>query len=115
MKINNDYENVTYYIGNCAKENTEMLDLFDEDAIWLHLDGRPSAHVYMVLDDDYKDTKPTKKEILKMIKIGALLVRENSKKIKGIAEICYLKRKFLRKGFVDGEVLLKKDPSIIKI
>jgi predicted ribosome quality control (RQC) complex YloA/Tae2 family protein len=115
MKINHDFENATYYIGDCAKDNTEMLDLFDKDDIWLHLDGRPSAHVYMVLDEDFKNTKPTKKDILKMVKIGGLLVRENSKKTRGVVEICYLKRKFLKKGSVEGEVILKKDPSIIKI
>ena len=70
----------------------------------------PSAHVYMIVAKDLK-----KKELQKLYKIGAFLVRQNSKKMSGVLDICYLKRSFLRKGDKPGSVILKKDPKILRI
>jgi predicted ribosome quality control (RQC) complex YloA/Tae2 family protein len=126
MKIIDDYKDVTFFIGQNAKENDELFRAADPEDIWFHYDNRPSAHVYMQIDNEFNSltknslTKNSpnslsKKELLKMIKVGALLVRKNSKKTSGLVEICYLKRKFLRKGNKPGEVILTKDPVVLEI
>lgn len=112
MKTITEYDNVVFYIGKDAKENHVLLDTTEPDDIWFHYNGNPSAHVYLRVNPGYQLSK---KELQKMIKVGALLVRQNSKKISGLVEICYEKRKNIRKGSNPGEVILLNDPKIIEI
>lgn len=113
MKIIEECDTI-FYIGQNDKDNTELFDKMKDDAIWVHLNDLPSAHVYFELNSEAE--KIDKRLKMKLIKIAGRLVKENSK-FKNIQKlsICYTKKKNLKKGKALGEVILNVEPGIIKI
>jgi len=93
-------DSVTYFIGENAKENDELYEKMPSNAIWFHLDSKPSAHVYAV--------SLTKMNRIQL-KRGASFVRFYSK---GQGRVLYAEKKDI-KLIGQGLVELLKNPKII--
>ena len=42
---------ITYWIGENAQDNWDMIDKSEQNDIWFHLDGHPSTHVILKIAD----------------------------------------------------------------
>jgi len=101
--IHND---ITYIIGENAKDNWDILDNAKQNDIWFHLDKFTSSYIIM------KSTDTSKINII----YGAILCKENSKykNFKNL-KITYCSVKQLKKTKVIGEVKIKgKNNNIFK-
>ena len=115
MKIIEEYDKksdslIVFHMGQNDKENTELYDTMEEESFWVHLDEFPSAHIYFNLP------KKAKKSKMRLIKMAGRLIKMDSKysNRKNI-NICYTRKKNLKKGDSPGEVILKVEPGIIKL
>jgi predicted ribosome quality control (RQC) complex YloA/Tae2 family protein len=102
---------ITFYIGENQNENFDVIDSGKPDDIWFHANNISSCHVVAVLPEDIE-----KKELRYIIKIGALLCKSNTNKLKSLhnVEIVYSQIKNVTKTLIPGrvEIINKK---IIKI
>ncbi len=102
---------ITFYIGENQNENFDVIDLGKPNDIWFHANNISSSHVIAILPEDIE-----KKELKYIIKIGAMLCKSNTNKLKSLnnVEIIYSQVKNVVKTNIPGcvEVLSKK---IIKI
>lgn len=104
------FRGILFYIGENARDNHELFDKMDDNAIWVHLEDYPSAHVYFEIPKD----KTVKKS--KLLKIAGRIIKQNSKyqHIKNL-EICYTRKHNLKKSDKLGEVIINGDIGIMKI
>ena len=98
-------EDVKYYIGRNAKDNTDLFNIMPENSLWFHLEGEPGCHVYIVTEI------PIEKEHI----VQAAQYTKIYSKVHKKSSICYLEKKYLKKGKALGEVILKKEPKIIRL
>jgi predicted ribosome quality control (RQC) complex YloA/Tae2 family protein len=102
---------ITFYIGENQNENFDVIDLGKPHDIWFHANNISSCHVIAILPEDIE-----KKDLRYIIKIGALLCKSNTNKLKTLnnVEIIYSQIKNVVKTLVPGcvEILNKK---LIKI
>ena len=102
---------ITFYIGENQNENFDVIDLGKQHDIWFHANNISSCHVVAILPEDIE-----KKDLRYIIKIGALLCKSNTNKLKLLrnVEITYSQLKNVVKTTIPGcvEVLNKK---VIKI
>ena len=98
--------NITYIIGENAKDNWDILDKADQNDVWFHLDKFTSPYVIM------KSTDTSKINII----YGANLCKENSKykNLKNL-KIVYCSIKQLKKTKITGEVDIKGKKIYINI
>ena len=78
--------NVTFYIGTNAADNFAAIEAGSPEDIWFHADDASSCHVVAVMPEDID-----RKEKMWIIKRGALLVKQHTKKfasIKNLPVIC---------------------------
>ena len=68
---------VTFWIGTSKEDNDKMIDKASPQDIWFHSNNNSSCHVIFRLTNDIK-----KKEIKYIVKIGALLCKSNTNKLK---------------------------------
>jgi predicted ribosome quality control (RQC) complex YloA/Tae2 family protein len=95
-------DNITYKVGQNAKENTQMIHDSDKDWYWFHLDKFPSCHVIICSNEITND----------MILQAGTLVKENSKyKFKNIG-INYCKIDNLIHGSEPGSVSFKSNRQV---
>lgn len=89
--------NINFYVGENAKDNWNMLEKFQQNHIWFHLDKFSSPYVIMESNDLSKTN----------LIFGANLCKENSsyKNLKKI-KIIYCSLKQLKKCSKIGEVLI---------
>lgn len=75
-KINFQFNSfdIEYIIGQNASENFKIIDDANEFDMWFHIDGYPSCHVLCSIPNNV-----SKKDLLKIIKRGALYCKEHSK------------------------------------
>ncbi len=73
--INRLNETLTYYIGQNALDNFDIIDKSENDDIWFHLEGTSSGHVICKINNKYN-----KKELKYIIVQGAVLCKQYSKK-----------------------------------
>jgi len=70
---------ITYYIGTNQTDNYKVIDSsINPNDVWFHVNDCSSCHVLMVLPTAISHIN--KKTYKKMIKRGALLCKENTKK-----------------------------------
>jgi predicted ribosome quality control (RQC) complex YloA/Tae2 family protein len=118
MKIEHIYfdkfgANVTYYIGKNSTDNFDAIDMSkNPDDIWFHITNISSAHVVMILPiiDNI-----TTKLYHTIVKRGALLCKENTKKVcsMGGVNITYTKIKNVEKGQLIGSVIIQTSKNIV--
>lgn len=99
----NSNNDVQIYIGNNQKENDEIIDLCDSEDFWIHAHDKPSCHVVILFPEK---NNYCKKEILKIIKQGAVLCKSNTNSLKKDKNVkfCYTKIKNVIKTDILGKV-----------
>jgi len=104
MKIIQNDDNTTFYIGENAKDNFNILSQAKQNDLWFHLSKCSSP--FVILHGKQNKTN---------INYAALLCKMNSKykHMKNIS-IDYLPVKYVKKSIPVGTVELKKKPKIIK-
>lgn len=102
---------ITFHIGQNQNENFEIIDLGKPNDLWFHANNESSCHVVAILPEDID-----KKDLRYIIKIGALLCKSNTNKLKSLnnVEIIYSQIKDVVKTLIPGcvKILNKK---VIKI
>lgn len=103
-KINQD---LVYWVGENAQDNWDMIDKSDQNNVWFHLDGHPSAHVILRIDFDKKKLlKQTLLQCAVQCKINSKFVNQTSNKQK--IKIVYTEIRNISKADKIGSVNLKK-------
>lgn len=102
---------ITFYIGQKQSENFCVIDKGTDDDLWFHANEISSCHVVAILPEDIN-----KKELKYIIKMGALLCKQNTNKLKSldVVEILYTQIKNLEKTNIPGCVKIK-NTKMIKI
>jgi predicted ribosome quality control (RQC) complex YloA/Tae2 family protein len=101
---------ITYYIGKNQKENFEVIDKGTNNDLWFHAANESSCHVVCEVPIDID-----KSDMRYIIKIGALLCKSNTNKLKSQkdVEFIYTKIENVTKTEVEGCVQTKSVKSII--
>ena len=115
MKTENIFINalkreITFYIGKNQNENFEVIDKGTSDDLWFHANNISSCHVVCRITDIL-----SKKELQYVVKVGALLCKNNTNKLKSMknVEIIYTFIKNVTKTDVPGCVVTQNTKSII--
>jgi len=101
---------ITFYIGENKNENFDVIDLGKPDDLWFHVNNMSSCHVVAILPEDIE-----KKDLRYIIKIGAILCKTNTKKLKSLnnIEIIYAQIKHVVKTLIPGYVEILSGKTII--
>lgn len=99
-----------FYIGKNKNDNFDVIDMGSSNDYWFHAKDESSCHVISVIPDDIN-----KDELRYIIKVGALLCKNNTNKLKSISniEIIYTKIKNILKTETPGRVLTQNTKVII--
>uniref|UniRef100_A0A6C0AS85 NFACT RNA-binding domain-containing protein n=1 Tax=viral metagenome TaxID=1070528 RepID=A0A6C0AS85_9ZZZZ len=115
MKTENVYINalkkeIVFYIGQNQTENFEIIDKCTINDLWFHANNISSCHVVCKLPDKF-----SKKEMHYIIKVDALLCKNNTNKLKSIknVEIMYTYIKNIVKTELPGCVISQNTKTII--
>ena len=100
---------ITFNIGKKQSENFEVIDNASLDDLWFHAKNESSCHVVCQIPDDLD-----KKDLRYIIKVGALLCKINTNKLKSQndVEIIYTKIKNITKTNIEGCVLTENTKTI---
>jgi predicted ribosome quality control (RQC) complex YloA/Tae2 family protein len=100
---------ITFYIGKNKNENFEVIDNASLDDLWFHAKDESSCHVVCTMSDDIN-----KKELKYIIKVGALLCKNNTNKLKNISnvDIIYTEIKNVTKTSIPGCVTTQNTKTI---
>ena len=74
---------IHFYIGKSKDENFNVIDKGNENDLWFHAKEFSSCHVIAKIPQDITE----KKNIKYIIKIGALLCKNNTNKLKSLKNI----------------------------
>jgi len=100
---------IVYYIGKSKEDNFAVIDSGSNDDLWFHAANESSCHIVCIMPDniDKNDTKY-------IIKIGALLCKNNTNKLKSKqnVEFIYTQIKNVTKTAIEGCVQTKNTKSI---
>lgn len=101
---------IVFYIGKNQSENFEVIDKGESDDLWFHAKNESSCHVVCELPEDIE-----KKELKYILKIGALLCKNNTNKLKSLknVEIIYTQIKNITKTEVAGCVITSNTKTIV--
>ena len=101
---------IVYYIGKNQKENFDVIDKGTDCDLWFHAANESSCHVVCEVPTDID-----KSDMRYIIKIGALLCKNNTNKLKSQkdVEFIYTKIENVTKTEVEGCVQTKSIKSII--
>lgn len=90
---------IIFYIGKNQNENFEVIKQGKPDDLWFHANNISSSHVVAIIPSDIK-----KKELLYIIKRGALLCKNNTNKLISLknVEIVYTKIKNIEQTNIPG-------------
>jgi predicted ribosome quality control (RQC) complex YloA/Tae2 family protein len=104
--------NISYLIGQNARDNFAVIDEGYEDDLWFHAKSISSCHVVCLLPNDLELTDPEKKTIIKK---GAELCKENTNKLSKLhnVPIVYTELKNITKTKTPGLVTMKAYKTII--
>ena len=100
---------ITFYIGQKQAENFNVIDKGNSDDLWFHANEISSCHVVAILPENIN-----KKDLRYIIKMGALLCKLNTNKLKSLdgIEIIYTEIKNIEKTHVPGCVKIKNTKTI---
>ena len=108
-KLEKENYEVTFRLGRNAKENHELIDDADPDDLWFHLEGYPSGHC--ILEVNQKESKENSNnyniDTVDIIFAANLVksyskLKNHNKKLK----VIYTPVKNLKKGKAKGEVIM---------
>jgi predicted ribosome quality control (RQC) complex YloA/Tae2 family protein len=101
---------IVFYIGKKQSENFDVIDKGTLDDLWFHAKDESSCHVVCQMPDNMN-----KKDLRYVIKVGALLCKNNTNKLKSLkdVEIIYTTIRNITKTNVEGCVLTQ-NTKIIK-
>ena len=115
MKVNPVFVNgikreIVFYIGKNKEENFEVIDKGNENDLWFHAKNESSCHVVCNIPENL-----TKTDLKYIIKVGALLCKNNTSKLKSISnvEIIYTQIKNIEKTNIIGCVTTKNTKTIV--
>lgn len=102
---------IHFYIGKSKDENFEVIEKGKLNDLWFHAKNTSSCHVIAVIPNDITD----KKNLKYIIKIGAILCKSNTNKLKGLQkiEISYTQIKNIVKTEILGMVKTLESKTII--
>lgn len=102
---------IVYYIGRSQSENFAVIDLGAPEDIWFHAAGESSCHVVAAIPGD---RKLNKKQMLTIVKRGALLCKQHTNKVAKSkdVEISYTPVKNVRKTEVPGKVIVEHSKRV---
>ena len=108
-KLEKENYEITFRLGRNAKENHELIDDADPDDLWFHLEGHPSGHC--ILEVNQKESKENSNNYnIDTVDIifAANLVKSYSKfkNYNKKLKVIYTPVKNLKKGKVKGEVIM---------
>jgi len=108
IMFNNIKTPITYYIGSNKSDNFKILDYVKETDIWFHIFDCSSCHVVVSIPEKEQELL-TKKQVMTIIKRGALLCRQYTNKVKKEknVEVIYTQVKNITKLQEEGSVLAK--------
>tara|TARA_B110000967_G_C18897297_1_gene571689 strand:- start:2656 stop:3003 length:348 start_codon:yes stop_codon:yes gene_type:complete len=99
---------ITYYVGQNALDNFEIIDKSEDDDIWFHLENSSSSHIICKMNDKYN-----KKDLKYIIVQGAVLCKQYSKKkSEKKVNIIYTRINNVIKTNILGQVNLKDFKTI---
>jgi predicted ribosome quality control (RQC) complex YloA/Tae2 family protein len=100
---------ITFWIGTSKEDNDDMIDKASVNDIWFHAKNISSCHVICKMPIGID-----KKEMKYIIKMGALLCKKNTNKLKGESnvEIIYCPVKHIKKTDIIGCVSVMFEKSI---
>lgn len=99
---------ITYYIGQNALDNFDIIDKSEDEDMWFHLEGTSSGHVICKIINKYN-----KKELKYIIVQGAVLCKQFSKKKSDKkVNIVYTRIKNVTKTNVLGQVNINDGKTI---
>ena len=114
MKTENIYiaalkKEFIFYIGQNQVENFEIIDKCTVNDLWFHANNISSCHIVCILSEQF-----SKKELRYIIKVGALLCKNNTNKLKSMknVEIIYTYIKNIVKTDVPGCVIAQNTKTI---
>jgi len=92
---------ITFYIGQNQNENFDIIDMGESEDLWFHANNISSCHVVANVPVDLN-----KKDLKYIIKMGALICKINTNKLKSIknVEIVYTNIKNITKLSTPGSV-----------
>ena len=101
---------ITFYIGKNKSDNYKVIDKGEADDLWFHAKVLSSCHVVCEVPTDID-----KKDMRYIIKVGALLCKSNTNKLKSLknVNIVYTQIKNVTKTDVDGCVLTQNGKTIV--
>ena len=101
---------ITFYIGKTQNENFNVIDKGKPNDLWFHANGISSCHVVCEIPIDIQ-----KKDLSYIIKIGALLCKQNTNKLKTKkrVEFIYTACKNVQKTDIPGSVIMKEYKTIV--
>lgn len=101
---------VIFYIGKNKEDNFSIIDISNKQDLWFHANNISSCHVVAKMPDEI-----TKKNTKYIIKLGALLCKNNTNKLKNQKniEIIYTQIKNIEKTNIIGCVNVKNEKVII--
>lgn len=115
MKIEQVYiqglnKEIRFYIGKNKIENFDVIDKCSMDDLWFHAKNVSSCHVGCELPENL-----SKKELSYIIKVGALLCKNNTNKLRVCknVEIIYTYIKNVVKTDISGCVITQNTKTII--
>jgi len=101
---------IVFDIGKNQNENFDIIDNNEPNDLWFHAKDESSCHVICKLPNDIE-----KKNLRYIIKIGALLCKANTNKLKNVnnVPIIYTKLKNITKTEIAGCVQTQNTKTII--
>ncbi len=100
-------------VGKSSKENWNLIDESKSCDIWLHLKDVPSSHVIISMNKKYKKNNSMMNNCIEYASRLCCIQSSNKIKDKNKVAIIYIKRKYVKKGNVEGEAILLKTPNEI--
>lgn len=115
--IQNLHCEIPFYIGQNKIENFELLDMeeINDSDLWFHAKDKSSCHVIAKIPEDIiTNNKNYKKDKKYIIKIGALLCKKYTNKLKNMknVNIIYTQIKYVEKTNIMGCVNIKNEKCI---
>lgn len=101
---------IVFYIGKNQNENFDVIDMATNDDLWFHAKDESSCHIVCEIPNDLN-----KKELQYIIKVGALLCKNNTNKLKNIPKVAiiYTQIKNVTKTTVEGCVITQGVKTIV--
>jgi len=101
---------IDFQIGKNAHDNFDIIDAADPDDLWFHINEHASCHVIATMPNDIHFDK---KQLMYIIKQGAILCKQHSKyKSQKKVGIVYTQIKHITLTDIPGKVELQTSKTV---